>query len=279
MNFSYLKIKKAAAFSAAFLFVFSTGSQAQSVAVGFTNIKDKAVALLLQNKKDQALLLILNYTKTHPNTAHKNEAQELLISLAQKFVHRDAQEAYENSLNLTLENPKEAQKSNEVCLSADPQQLECLIQKMRLQLRARSTAAAQDTLAEVKALVPNTRFDNWLSWVVMRNSPDFKKMQILKTLPQKGGEDQLLPVILELDRAFLAKNYSRAKDILQYLEKNFPDWPDSLFYRYRIDHESAENGTRVGDERILLYNNKCKSLNKTVARKYRFDFDLCLREI
>ena len=64
MNFSYLKIKKAAAFSAAFLFVFSTGSQAQSVAVGFTNIKDKAVALL---QSSLVVLLLGQETKEQMN--------------------------------------------------------------------------------------------------------------------------------------------------------------------------------------------------------------------
>ena len=43
---------------------------------------------------------------------------------------------------------------------------------------------------------------------------------------------------LELDRSFAAKNFSRAKDVIQFFEKNFSDWPDIIYYKQKIEFES-----------------------------------------
>lgn len=287
MNCSFLKRKKAA-FIAAFLFaapLFAAPKGAPNdtaeTLVTFDRVREKAVELLLQKKKNQALQLIVNYTKTQAGHAHRADANELLVSLAQKFIHRDAQEAYENSLILTLENPREAMKSNEQCLTTEPYQLDCLIQKMRLHYRAGNAKAAQAALGEIREIVPGSRFDSWLTLLMAREAPDFKNKQIMKNLPAWAGEETMILAVLELDRAFAAKNYSRAKDLIQYFEKHEPEWPDLLFYRQKLDTESAEDKapdkTGASSDQNQLYATKCKSLSKTNVRRYRYDFELCSR--
>lgn len=279
MNCNSLKILKAACISAAFLF----STQAFSAPpASFDSIKQKVMELLLQKKKSQAIQLILNYNKTDLARGHKAEASDLLLKVALQFISKDAQDAYENSLNLTLENPKDALKSNEQCLSADPQQLDCLIQKVRLQMRNKSMKAAVTSIAEIKELVPSSKYENWLETLSLKGEAEFKNKQIIKNIPDKANEDMLGLLILELDRSFMAKNYSRAKDLIIYFDKNYSEWPDLVFYKYKLDSESAEEKTKPNvenNQQLTFYSNKCKSLSKTLSRKYRYDIDLCARSI
>lgn len=277
MNCTSFKILKAACISAAFLFsasLYASGPRP------YEAIKQKVTELLLQKKKSQALQLILNYSKTDLGRTQKAQAGELLLKVAQQFTSKDAQDSYENSLNLTIENPKEAFKSNEQCLSADAQQLDCLIQKTRLQIRNKSFKASMATVAEIKELVPGTKFDTWLEITGAKDQSDFKNRQIIRNIPEKQSEELLGLLILELDRSFRAKNYSRAKDLIIYFDKNYSDWPDLVFYKYKLDSESIEEKAKPNidnNEQLTFYSNKCKSLSKSLSRKYRYDIELCAR--
>lgn len=279
MNCDFLKILKAAFLCAAFLFVLQTNQLAHASTNAFDGVKQKATELLLQKKKSQAMQVISNFIKA--DAGNKIEANDFLVKIAQKFIYREAQEAYENSLNLTLENLKEATKSNDQCLAIEPQQLECLVQKARLLFRLKNYRAATAVINEIKELVPSSKYESWLDLILVKNEAEFKNKLIFKNIPEKSSEENFGLILLELDRSFAAKNYSRAKDILSYLDKNYSDWPDLLFYKNKIDSESTEEKLKsnydVRSELLVQYSNKCKSISKTTARKFRYDFDLCLR--
>jgi hypothetical protein len=277
---------KAASLFAAFLFLAPPAPTAAAAATApggdmtsFPVIREKAVDLLLQKKKSQSLQLLMNYIKTDLSRGHRNEARELLLTLAQKFMAKETQEAYESSVNLTLDSPKESMKNIEQCLTADAQQLNCLIQKARLQAMSKNKKALVETINEIKDLSAGTHTELWLSLEALKGEPDFKNKQIIKNLPEQASEENFALLVLELDRCFKAKNYSRAKDIIGWLNKNYPDWPDLMFYQYRIDFESAEEKQKASAEELQLYTNKCKSLSKSVARKFRYDFELCSRSM
>lgn len=283
MNFNFLKNKKAAILCAAFLFTFLGPRQGHSQALDFEKVRAKATELLLQKKKEQSLQLILSFIEAEYSPSKKDEAVEFLVKTAQKFIFREAQEAYENSINLTLENANEAGKSNDRCLTIEPQQLECLIQRMRLLMREKNKRAAQEAILKIKELVPYSKFEVWTKYVGQKNDTEFRNKPVIKTIPDKLTEENMGLLLLELDRSFLAKNYSRAKDLINYFEKHYPAWPDLLFYKHKINLESSEdkqkNNSDASAEQMTLYNNRCKSLSKTTARKFRYDIDLCNRAI
>lgn len=277
MNCKFLKILKVASLCATFLF----NAQAFAEETTLESIKLKATELLLLKKKNQALQLLTNYIKNDVGHNNKDEAIEFSVKIAQKFISREAQEAYENSLNLTLDDPKAAMKSNDKCLLIEPQQLECLIQKMRLFLRDKNNFKTGETAAQIKEIVPRSKYEYWLELILIKDQIEFKNKQIIKNIPEKNTEINMGLILLELDRCFLAKNYSRAKDLISHIEKNYSDWPDLLFYKYKINLESNEEKQKIGaelnSEPLAVYFKKCISLNKTVARKFRYDFLLCAR--
>jgi tetratricopeptide (TPR) repeat protein len=278
MSCKFFKILKAAIMGTVFLF----SPLALANISTFESIKQKVTELLLQKKKSQAVQLIINYSKTELSRVNRLEANELLNKVAFQFIFKEAQEAYENSINLTLENPKEALNNIEQCLSLEPQQLNCLIQKTKMLIRNKNNKSAIATVAEIKDLVPDSKYSTWLDIAVVKNEIDFKNKQIIKNLPDKPNEEVLGLLILELDRSFAAKNYSRAKDLIIFFEKKYADWPELVFYKYKISSESSEEKTKQNTDsgqQLAIYTNKCKSISRNLIRKYRYDIDLCMRSL
>lgn len=275
MNCNFTNFKKAALLNAAFFFLANIVSAKPVESID--NIRNKTGELLALKQKDKAIQLILNYLKAERSKVYRNEASELLFDLGQSFMAREAQQEYEASLIDTLENEKKSYKAAEACLKLEPQNLDCMIQRARLSYRMNSTKNFTQQIDEVKTLLTQSTYEALFSLFIDRQNNEIKDKQILTLLPNPPNERTLFYVIFELDRSFQAKNYSRAKEVIAYAEKHYGDWPDIAFYKNRLNNESAENDSKISDELLTLYTNKCKNLARSVVRKYRYDFDLCRR--
>jgi len=280
MIFKLKNIRKTAVQAAVFYFVIAgagRSSAAGSIDSPFEAIKTKVVSLLSQKQKKQALAEIDSFLVVEKNRKIQKEAREFKQAVSKKFLNKEAQEFYEVSLNSTLENVKEAKKNDEECLSLDPENLDCLIQKIRLSYRDNPNKFNDKVeLEKVNKFFTEGDF-NWVKASVEKNKPEFKNLNFYKKETGTLTEEKLIKAILEVDRAYGAKNFSRAKEVLQTIEKDFKDWPDLIYFRQNIDIQSTEDKGINATETANLYQTKCKNLSKTVARKYRYDFDLCLR--
>lgn len=277
MKFSFSKSLKAAIYTAAFLFLSTTRASTSKIEV----VKEYVQVLLVQKKKPQAIAHLNEFVETEPNKKIKEEAADLLIELVKKFSFKEAQEAYENSVNLTVESPSEAFKSNEKCLQLEPEQLECLTQKIRLLLRRNEKNEALEVFGTIKKEIQNHKSLNWIEAALSKETAEFKQKILIKTAIEKVDEENLGLLFLELERSFRAKNFSRAKEIMLFLEKKYSDWPDLLVYKLKINAESSEETEEATNKSEVdpktIYKNKCKSLNKSAARLFRQDIYLCLR--
>jgi hypothetical protein len=281
MSLNFSEIKKTAAQTAVFYLAITVVSTSVSFAVetNFDATKKKVSSFLIQKKKKEALLAIDEFILSEKNKSQIKEARELKSNIAKKFLTKEAQEFYEVSLNSTLENFKEAQKNVEDCLALEPENLDCQIQKVRLIYRsnpAKFSDAAE--IEKVNKYFIDSDF-NWVKISTEKNTAEFKNLNFYKKEFGPMGEDKLVRALLEVDRAFAAKNFSKAKEVLQILDTNFKDWPDLVFFMQNINVESTENKGIAATEAANLYQMKCKNLSKTISRKYRYDFDLCLRGV
>lgn len=275
MIFSFSNFIKTASINAVFLF----SGHALAIPNSYENIKNKAAELLAQKKKDQALRLIISYSRTDRSKNYKKETGELLYLAAQTFLSKEAQEEYESSLNATLDNEKNAQKSVERCLNLEPQNLDCQIQKARLAYRSKNDRVFKATIATIRDLLANSFYEPLFGLFLEKKDADFKNRQIFSGQNESLPENMFGFVLLELDRCFAVKNFSRAKDILISLEKSFSDWPDLLYYKHRLNAESEEDPAKISSELLAAYASKCKSITKSASRKYRYDFELCIRGV
>ena len=280
MNLKVKSILKAAAQPAAFFILLLSLSLQAKPKASDTNleaVKKRVINLLIQKQKKQALSTLDNYISDESNKALTKEAREFRLQIGKKFLNKEAQEAYEMSINLTLENPKQAKKNNDECLALDPEQLDCLIQQMRLNYRDKKQKLSESEDAEKI----NRYFDvsdfNWIKVSILKQAPDFKNLSFYRKESGKLSEEKLLLAILEVDRAVAAKNFSRAKEVLALIEAQHSDWPELIYFKNKIDFESSENKALTAPDLLTPYLNKCKSLNKSIVRKYRYDFELCQR--
>lgn len=264
---------KAASINAAFLFSISAVALPNS----FENVRNKAAELLSLKKKDQALRLIVSYSRTERSRPFKKETADLLFLAAQTFLSKEAQEEYEASLNATLENEKVAIKAVDRCVALEPLNLDCHIQSARLAYRSKNEKAFKAAIVKIRELLTNSHYESLFGHFLEKNTPNFKNRQINLNLNNRATERMFPFILLELDRSFSAKNFSRAKDIMTYLENNFPEWPDLTFYKNRLNLESEENPSKISSELLAAYNSKCKSITKSVSRKFRYDFEICAR--
>ena len=280
MNLNIKLFQKAAANTAAFCLIFVStvvGAKQKQSGVELETVKKKVINLLIQRQKKQALSVINDFIASDTNHGSAKEAKDFRKMIAQKFLTKEAQEAYEMSLNLTIESLKEAKKNNEDCLSRDPENLECLIQRIRLLHREKLKKPIE--IEEIDKISPY--FDavdiNWVQISTQKNSLEFKNNSFYKKEASRLGEDKLVFAILELDRSLAIKNFLKAKEVMAALEEAFPDWPDLIYFKNKVETDLTDNKVLNSTEALTQYINRCKSLPKTVVRKYRYDFDLCVR--
>ena len=280
MNLEVKLILKAAAKTAAFfIFILSllAVNRPKTADTNLDGVKKRVINLLIQKQKKQALSTINNYLTTETNKTALKEAREFRMQIAKKFLTKEAQEFYEMSINLSLDNPKEAKKNNDECLALDPDQLDCLIQQLRLSFRSKKKKATEpEDLEKLSRYFDAAEF-NWIKVSVEKNSPDFKNLNFYRQETVSLTEEKLVLAILETDRAMAAKNFSRAKEVLSVISVEHSDWPDLIHFKNRIDFESSENKSLSPPDLQNQYVNKCKSLSKSIVRKYRYDFELCQR--
>jgi hypothetical protein len=276
MSIKNISYKKAAFFFAAF-FIFKAHSK-EGVET-WEEVKKVAGQLLLKKQKSESLQVVNKFLKNEANKAYAAEANEFIIKISQTFISKDAQDAYEASLNATLDNPKEANKQVDLCLQLEIENIDCLIQKIRLAYRDKNREVAEKNLLIVDGFAHGTEVYSWIEMFLQKDTTGggFKDKTILKRFSDKLNDETFVLTVLEVERSFAAKNFSRAKSGIEILERNDPDYPDIIYFKQKLDLDSAEIKASVGSEGNVMYVTKCKSLTKSMARKFRYDFDLCQR--
>ncbi len=278
MSLKSILQQKAALYFAAF-FIFTTLPVTGKEPETLGEVKKKAIEFLLKKQKGQALDLVSSYLKIDANKNSFSEANELIVKLSQTFLSKEAQDAYEASVNSVLENPKESMKQIEICLQLEPENIDCLIQKIRLAYREKNKSTVDSTFQKMgefaKGTSPYLWVDLYLQKDLVRN--EYKDKNALKKPAERPTEETFIMNVIEIERGFLGKNYSRVRSGIEYLEKKFPDYPDTVYFKQKLDYELAEDKSQNSSDANLLYATKCKSMTRSVARRFRYDFALCKR--
>ncbi len=273
-------IKKAAYLIAAFLLFQSSSSvQAKQGIDSFEDLKRVSSELLLKKQKSEALAAINKFLKNENNQKYSAEANEFLIRVSQTFLSKEAQDAYEGSVNATLENSKEAQRLADSCLALEPNNSDCLIQKIRLSHREKNRYFLEKYMKELMDIAKTTAAYHWVEESIQKNIPGsgFKDKSFMKNFSGKLNEETFILTVLEIERSFAAKNFSRARSGIEFLEKAYPDYPENVYFKQKLDADSSEEKPAATNDGGVIYSTKCKSLSKTMSRKFRYDFDLCMR--
>lgn len=282
-----IRLKQKAAQIAAFCFIVLVSSQnIMAKAIEPFNLektKNKLAEYLEKKQKTEALVFLNELLKQDSVKTYWPELGDILETIAKSFLSKEAQENFETSLNLTLENPKESKKFCDLCLNVDPNNFECLEQKARLAYRAKNQTDLNEVWIKIQEIGRRTKFESWMDLVIHKDKKefDFNHKNIIKKINEPAAPlSHLKLLVLEIERAFRVHNFSRAREILEYLQKQTPDWPDLDYYKNKIQNESSEgraNSSTVVTSETEVYQTNCKNLSRSLFRKFRYDFDLCLR--
>lgn len=286
--------KKAASKIAAFLFFLivleiahglnaTLFQSSDSKKINFSILKKNINEKILLKKKAEAIEEINKFLEIETNKSYIFDSQEYLLKIAKTFLTKEAQDYFEVAIINGYSNTKESKKAIESCLQLEPQNLECLIYKLKLNFAEKNTKQIQTTQNQMNELIKDQKLIQWIDLTILKNNLDsnFKNRNFLKKLPEKQTEESFMMVVLEIERTFLVKNYSRSKECLAYLEKNYSDYPDLIYFKNKLNSESNENNLQNNIESKIenssLYSAKCKNISKSILRKYRYDFNLCQR--
>ena len=183
MSFKTYTFKKTAVLTAVFCFMWSTklvATNTPGLSEGALEVvKKKAINLLMQSQKKQALVVLSEYISRENNKNLVKAARDFRLKIAKKFLTKEAQEFYEMSLNLTVENPKASKKNNEDCLIKDPENLDCIIQKIRLLCRDRKGPLKVEDFQLAEKYFDAGEID-WVKISCEKNSSDFKTYNFFK---------------------------------------------------------------------------------------------------
>jgi len=175
-----------------------------------------------------------------------------------KFLFQQTQDLFESSMSDLISNPRSSDKLIEKCLELEPDNFQCLY--MRFFINKRLNRQQASPIEEVKFLL-------------------WKK----KIFDQERDQEALL-LISSFESKVESKNYSLARQILEKLGTEFPDYPDLIIMKRNLNYLSAEQPTNSDNvvfnlnKAFEIYQKRCRTIDTMTIRKYLFDIDLCNRK-
>jgi hypothetical protein len=246
----------------------------------FNKVKQQIVDLLAKNQRITAMTLIENEL-LRDDKEYKNKLNSLKFNMLNDFLSLSTQEIYETSAGLILNDKKKALAGLQQCLALEPQNLQCRWLELKYYRRY------------------NTGIFNDKALLYMETAQSFKQLQLLKnsllvalgrvseitmTSNSKNlnSEDSVLENITSYNIALEAKNYSKAKEIINHISAHNADYPDLIFMSYQLSSlwpEGVGFSESSLEKQFEVYRKKCADLPISIARKYFFDISLCVRSL
>lgn len=171
------------------------------------------------------------------------------------FLKQTTQDLYETAIAQLIKNSRLSEKNIDKCLETEPLNDQCQFLKLNIENR-KSPISNKESLEALRA----------------------------KILDQDA--DQLFyKQVKELEKKIEVKNYSLARQLLDKLEKDYPDYPDLIIFKRNLNFLSSESEDaptglfQQSDSKAFeIYQKRCESIDPMTIRKYIYDLDFCNRK-
>lgn len=256
-------------------------AQAAYSANHFNKVKQRILGLLEKNQRVEARTVIENELLRN-DLDYKNKINALKYNMLHDFLTLAAQDSFETAAPLILIDKKKSLNSLEQCLALEPENLQCLwlelkyLRRYNFGLFNNKAATYIDTVQDLK---PSQLLKYSLLMTLGRAAEIPAKM---KALTPTMTESDVLENIIQFELAISAGNYLRAKEIVNYLSRQYSDYPDVIFMSYQLSilwQEGVGLSESSLERQYEVYKKKCADLPASVARKYFFDISLCVRSL
>lgn len=233
--------------------------------LNFHAIEAKAQSMVLQKKRGPALLLIRQQMDETRNKNNKEKLLELQVSLSELFISEKTQQVYEGAMSLVgKDNPGAMNRL------MDAKTLESDNMKVVTALAKLAIIQGQFDLAEKTletAIKWGYKTDEVLtllgaSYLGVNKLKEFDELKPHNVQSSRWG-------LLELERAFKAKDSVRIANGLIQLARLDPQHPELQYWKFKTDNAQIESARKYLEE--------CKKLFSSAQREYRLDPFLCQR--
>ena len=171
------------------------------------------------------------------------------------FQKQATQDLYETAVANLIKNTRLSERNVDKCLETEPLNDQCQYLKLNIQNRRSSIE-------------------------------DKEQLEVLRTkIIDQDEEVQLYKLIRELEKKIEIQNYSFARQILDKLEKDYPDYPDLIIFKRNLNFLSTESDALLpgffqgADSKALeIYQKRCESIDPMTIRKYIYDLEFCNRK-
>ena len=171
------------------------------------------------------------------------------------FLKQSTQDLFETAIAQLIKNARLAEKNIDKCLETEPQNDQCQFLKLNIENR-KSPITDKGSLEALRA----------------------------KILDQ-DADLQFYKQVKELENKIEVKNYSLARQLLDKLEKDYPDYPDLIIFKRNLNFLSSETDDeptglfyQSDSKAFEIYQKRCESIDPMTIRKYIYDLDLCNRK-
>jgi hypothetical protein len=171
------------------------------------------------------------------------------------FQKQATQDLYENAVANLIKDMRLSERNVDKCLEIEPLNDQC--QFLRLNIQNRKSGL-----------------------------DDKEQLEVLRTkIIDQDEEIQLFKLIRDLEKKIEIHNYSFARQILEKLEKDYPDYPDIIIFKMNLNFLSTETDTLLpsffqgnNSKALEIYQKRCESIDPMTIRKYIYDLDFCKRK-
>ncbi len=249
----------------------------------FNKVKEQIVDLLAKNQRITAMTLIENEL-LRDDKEYKNKLNSLKFNMLNDFLSLSTQEIYETSAGLVLSDKKKSLSGMQQCLALEPENLQCRWLELKYYRRYNMGIFDDKALAYIETaqsfkqiqLLKNSLL------VALNRTSEITLNTNSKENKNLNSEDSILENIINYNIAIDTKAYSKAKEILNYMNVHYTDYPDLVFMSYQLSTlwpEGVGFSESSLEKQYDAYRKKCADLPISVARKYFFDISLCVRSL
>lgn len=243
-------------------------------AEGPADLIEKAHNLSLQKERTQAVnILVAAIKREAPNSANAKELKSALQEISSAFLGDKAQQLYELAVSFRKTDLAQMQNRLNEALRVEPDNLLLLNEMARLQIIRGECAGASEALAKHRRWNPYDELTlltsgqaavcqgDWPAYTTLRSQADGKK-----------GPYGVFWLALEVERALKEKAEARAKESLELLRKEDPQYPEIAFWSLKLakDVSSRSNFAQK-------YVMECKNVSAAQFRRYMMEPLLCRR--
>ncbi len=171
------------------------------------------------------------------------------------FLKQATQDLYETAIAQLIKNSRLSEKNIDKCLETEPLNDQCQFLKLN---------------------------------IANRKSPFSNKegLEALRTkILDQEADQQFYKQVKEVEKKIEVKNYSLARQLLDRLEKDYPDYPDLIIFKRNLNFLSSETDDeptglfqQTNSKAFEIYQKRCESIDPMTIRKYIYDLDFCNRK-